>query len=138
MQGWRSLRLGFLVRLDARAGRARWTGARRRTGAVGFRRGRGWPLVGTACEERGQNEECGWCQASGKGRNHGEVQVDWLHKVPEYTGTRQPDPGFAMWLIFLEAGLALLLLFLIVWATWPKRRPPTPSDDNINEKSRDD
>ncbi len=43
-----------------------------------------------------------------------------------------------MWLIFLEAGLALLLLFLIVWATWPKRRPPTPSDDNINEKSRDD
>jgi len=26
-----------------------------------------------------------------------------------------------MWLILLEAGLALLLLALMVWTTWPKR-----------------
>lgn len=26
-----------------------------------------------------------------------------------------------MWVIFLEAGVALALLFAIVWATWPKR-----------------
>ncbi len=43
-----------------------------------------------------------------------------------------------MWVIFLEAGLALVLLFIIVWATWPKRRPAMPSDDNVNGKSRDE
>jgi hypothetical protein len=26
-----------------------------------------------------------------------------------------------MWVIFLEAGLALALLLIIVWATWPKK-----------------
>lgn len=26
-----------------------------------------------------------------------------------------------MWLIFLEAGVALALLLIIVWATWPKK-----------------
>jgi hypothetical protein len=26
-----------------------------------------------------------------------------------------------MWVIFLEAGVALVLLLGIVWATWPKR-----------------
>lgn len=26
-----------------------------------------------------------------------------------------------MWVIFLEAGVALALLLVIVWATWPKR-----------------
>lgn len=33
-----------------------------------------------------------------------------------------------MWVIFLEAGVALALLLVIVWATWPKRR-----DDDANE-----
>lgn len=27
-----------------------------------------------------------------------------------------------MWVIFLEAGVALVLVLVIVWATWPKRR----------------
>jgi hypothetical protein len=27
----------------------------------------------------------------------------------------------AMWVIFLEMGLALALLILIVWWTWPKK-----------------
>jgi hypothetical protein len=27
-----------------------------------------------------------------------------------------------MWVIFLEAGVALALLLIIVWATWPKGR----------------
>ncbi len=34
-----------------------------------------------------------------------------------------------MWVIFLEAGLALVLLLIIVWATWPRRRNETESDD---------
>ncbi|WP_269799006.1 hypothetical protein [Thauera phenolivorans] len=28
-----------------------------------------------------------------------------------------------MWVIFLEAALALVLLFVIVWASRPRRRP---------------
>lgn len=28
-----------------------------------------------------------------------------------------------MWVIFIEAGVALALLLIIVWATWPKRDP---------------
>jgi hypothetical protein len=35
-----------------------------------------------------------------------------------------------MWVIFLEAGVALALLLIIVWATWPKRR----KDSNENGK----
>lgn len=31
-----------------------------------------------------------------------------------------------MWLIFLEAGIALCLLLLIVWSTWPKQKKPIP------------
>lgn len=39
-----------------------------------------------------------------------------------------------MWVIFLEAGLALVLLFIIVWATWPKRgRGAEASPDNPEE-----
>lgn len=33
-----------------------------------------------------------------------------------------------MWVIFLEALLALVLLLIIVWATWPRRR--NGLDDN--------
>jgi len=29
-----------------------------------------------------------------------------------------------MWVIFLEIGVALALLVLIVWWTWPRKRPP--------------
>ena len=36
-----------------------------------------------------------------------------------------------MWVIFLEAGVALALLLTIVWATWPKkRRTPASKDDD--------
>jgi len=35
-----------------------------------------------------------------------------------------------MWVIYLEMGVALALLILIVWWTWPaKRRDPAPKDD---------
>lgn len=87
MQGWRSLSLWFLVRLGGRTGRARGAGARRRTRALGFRCGGGGPLVRTACEEGGQNDGGERCQGAGKGRNHGADRVNWLQKVPEYTGT---------------------------------------------------
>ena len=42
-----------------------------------------------------------------------------------------------MWVIFLEAGLALLLLLVIVWATWPRRRRQDgPAGDN-NDMDRE-
>ncbi|MCX9155866.1 hypothetical protein OPU71_06955 [Niveibacterium sp. 24ML] len=28
-----------------------------------------------------------------------------------------------MWILLLEAGVALSLLLIIVWATWPKKDP---------------
>jgi hypothetical protein len=31
--------------------------------------------------------------------------------------------GWTMWVVFLEMGVALGLLLLIVWWTWPKKRP---------------
>jgi hypothetical protein len=35
-----------------------------------------------------------------------------------------------MWVIYLEMGMALALLILIVWWTWPAKRPRgTPKDD---------
>ncbi|WP_281357675.1 hypothetical protein [Aromatoleum diolicum] len=40
-----------------------------------------------------------------------------------------------MWVIFLEAGVALALLLIIVWATWPKRRDAITREGN---KSRDE
>lgn len=33
------------------------------------------------------------------------------------------NAGCTMWVIFLEMGVALGLLLLIVWWTWPKKRP---------------
>ena len=39
-----------------------------------------------------------------------------------------------MWVIYLEMGVALALLILIVWWTWPaKRRPETPKDEKRKE-----
>lgn len=35
----------------------------------------------------------------------------------------QGEERRAMWVIFLEMGVALGLLLLIVWWTWPKKRP---------------
>ncbi|HQZ02972.1 MAG TPA: hypothetical protein PL024_13785 [Thauera sp.] len=42
-----------------------------------------------------------------------------------------------MWVIFLEAGLALVLLLLIVWATWPRQRNESADTDG-NDDKRDD
>jgi len=42
-----------------------------------------------------------------------------------------------MWVIFLEAGLALLLLSIIVWATWPRRRQGDPTNRHP-EQERDE
>lgn len=39
-----------------------------------------------------------------------------------------------MWVIFLEAGLALLLLLIIVWATWPRRGQVHPNNHPPEEK----
>ena len=35
-----------------------------------------------------------------------------------------------MWVIFLEMGVALGLLGLIVWWTWPKKRAQDKDEDN--------
>ena len=42
-----------------------------------------------------------------------------------------------MWVIFLEAGLALFLLLIIVWATWPLRDNTRAVDCNEDEKHND-
>ncbi len=35
-----------------------------------------------------------------------------------------------MWVVYLEMGVALALLILIVWWTWPAKRPDeAPKDD---------
>ena len=40
-----------------------------------------------------------------------------------------------MWVIYLEMGVALALLILIVWWTWPaKGRPAAPKDGPREEK----
>ena len=40
-----------------------------------------------------------------------------------------------MWVIYLEMGVALALLILIVWWTWPaKSRPAAPKDAPREEK----
>jgi hypothetical protein len=45
------------------------------------------------------------------------------------TGTREAAAR-TMWVIYLEMGVALALLILIVWWTWPAKRPDkTPRDD---------
>jgi len=36
-----------------------------------------------------------------------------------------------MWVVYLEVGVALFLLVLIVWWTWPKKREP---DNDKKEK----
>ncbi len=38
-----------------------------------------------------------------------------------------------MWVIFLEAGVALALLLIIVWATWPKK-----NRNNQDQEAKDD
>ena len=39
-----------------------------------------------------------------------------------------------MWVIYLEMGVALALLILIVWWTWPAKRPESdPARDRGNE-----
>jgi hypothetical protein len=38
-----------------------------------------------------------------------------------------------MWVIFLEAAVALALLLTIVWATWPRRREPPTRDHDEHE-----
>ncbi len=34
-----------------------------------------------------------------------------------------------MWVILLEAGVALSLLLIIVWATWPRKNRNTDPDE---------
>jgi hypothetical protein len=47
-----------------------------------------------------------------------------------------------MWLMYLEAGVALGLALFIVWFTWPKKRPEEkrekqPQDDKSVKHPRD-
>jgi hypothetical protein len=34
-----------------------------------------------------------------------------------------------MWVIYLEMGVVLAIAVLIVWWTWPKKKPPRDSGD---------
>ncbi len=42
-----------------------------------------------------------------------------------------------MWLMYLEAVVALGLALFIVWFTWPKRPPEKPKDDKSVKDTRD-
>ena len=37
-----------------------------------------------------------------------------------------------MWVIYIEMGVALAMLILIVWWTWPAKRPEKESKDDAN------
>jgi uncharacterized iron-regulated membrane protein len=39
-------------------------------------------------------------------------------------------------LLLLEAGVALALLFFIVWWTWPRRAPPARRPEDKDETGR--
>ena len=56
-------------------------------------------------------------------------RFDGTTKGRQYSGDCGPVPGrrhvdaeAGMWVIFLEAGVALALLLIIVWVSWPKGR----------------
>ena len=38
-----------------------------------------------------------------------------------------------MWVIYLEMGVAFALLILIVWWTWPAKRPERGSKDDVQK-----
>jgi len=40
-----------------------------------------------------------------------------------------------MWVIYLEMGVALALLILIVWWTWPAKRPDPASKDQARKEN---
>jgi hypothetical protein len=44
---------------------------------------------------------------------------------------REERPGTIMWMLLLEAGVALALLLFIVWWTWPRR----DDKDDTRDKS---
>lgn len=41
-----------------------------------------------------------------------------------------------MWVIYLEMGVALALLILIVWWTWPAKRPGAARDAGKDDAPR--
>ncbi|HRD35333.1 MAG TPA: hypothetical protein PLR02_13895 [Rhodocyclaceae bacterium] len=42
-----------------------------------------------------------------------------------------------MWVILLEAAVAVSLLLIIVWATWPKRSRPGEHQEQDKEEHHD-
>lgn len=91
---------------------------------------------GARCEQ-GDEERDSAARGTGKDRNHEGYQLDFKTFGRQYTGADITTQRFAMWVIFLEAGLALCLLLIMVWATWPRRRdqpaPPDAKDDNKHD-----
>jgi hypothetical protein len=66
-----------------------------------------------------------------------EVGCTWtgLHATidaPSTIAASNDRAGFAMWVVFLEMGVALGMLLLIVWWTWPKKR--ARAEDKDEEK----
>jgi len=42
-----------------------------------------------------------------------------------------------MWVIYLEMGVALAILLLIVWFTWPRKRREAPPTQTSADKDAD-
>ncbi len=49
--------------------------------------------------------------------------------APSRIAATLPVANRTMWVIFLEMGVALGLLLLIVWWTWPKKKRPDDKDN---------
>lgn len=69
-------------------------------------------------------------QAAGDAATEGEAFSGWVATGAQAAATAASRMAAGilkrwktMWVIFLEMGVALCLLLLIVWWTWPKKRP---------------
>lgn len=63
--------------------------------------------------------------------------VQWVSRRGESIAPRPALRESSMWIIVLEAGVALALLVFIVWWTWPKSdkaAPPQLEDKSTPER----
>src|SRR5688572_17805540 len=67
---------------------------------------------------------CDLASAGGFGKSAQPAKA----RIAPIRGTRAGAGARTMWVIYLEMGLALALLILIVWWTWPAKRPGDDRD----------
>ena len=90
-------------------------------GAAGGEEGADFEIAG--CES-GRESDC----ESGDGppgnpSERGSIELQAASTTASRIAPIAFETGRTMWVIFLEMAVALGLLLLIVWWTWPKKRP---------------